>query len=407
MTPKTALQRTIDRFLDDKSKRGQSGNYRRNANRVLRDWHEWLANGQPSYEQRTLPDSYTDGQDTDSPPRVQELTVEHFADYARVLRDKSYDDDVQFSAQTAHTYYAYLRAFATWAVKNELLDENPARKARATDRLPDTENAGSRQQMWTSDQREAILQHVEERANAAISNDPQSRDALLAARDRALVALFAFSGLRGGEFLRDPHDDRRSGATWADLRWPRSSTPDDNATTSIRVAGHDEVGTLEVLGKSQDREPAPILEPAFPALRAYYRLLAPETENWPIFPTFHAPTLRDALKAAGVDTAATEGHPLSACRSHDVVPPAATTEAGRHIMRRLCDEAEITLPDGVSYLEPHGGRRGLGDILYQEAPRLAQDVLRHENIETTNRAYRERKVEEDAAQASRLLTDDS
>jgi hypothetical protein len=41
-------------------------------------------------------------------------------------------------------------------------------------------------------------------------------------------------------------------------------------------------------------------------------------------------------------------------------------------MRRVCEEAEISLDGEHDYLTPHGGRRGAGDVLYREDPVLAQ-----------------------------------
>jgi integrase len=59
-------------------------------------------------------------------------------------------------------------------------------------------------------------------------------------------------------------------------------------------------------------------------------------------------------------------------------------------MKRLCDDADVTI-DG-EYLKPHGGRRGLGSQLYAEDAELAQELLRHESIETTHESYREQNV---------------
>jgi integrase len=56
-------------------------------------------------------------------------------------------------------------------------------------------------------------------------------------------------------------------------------------------------------------------------------------------------------------------------------------------MRRVCEEAEITLDGDHEYLTPHSGRRGAGDILYREDPVLAQTALRHHSIETTKDSY--------------------
>lgn len=54
-------------------------------------------------------------------------------------------------------------------------------------------------------------------------------------------------------------------------------------------------------------------------------------------------------------------------------------------MQRLCDAADVAV-DG-DYLKPHGGRRGLGDLLYRESAELAQSALRHPSVRTTHDAY--------------------
>jgi integrase len=74
-------------------------------------------------------------------------------------------------------------------------------------------------------------------------------------------------------------------------------------------------------------------------------------------------------------------------RTHDLVPPALTTNGGRTVMRRVCEEANISLDGDPDYLTPHGGRRGAGDVLYREDPVLAQTALRHRSIETTRDSY--------------------
>lgn len=401
MSQRTDLERARDQFLDDKAKPDRSGNYRRNAGRVLDDWITWLANGQPTYQQRQLPEGYRDSDDDEPVERVGDLSVEHFAGYARLLRARAYDSEEQFSTASASTYYAYLRAFCSWCVKRERMSENPAAKDRATELLPNADQEETDRQVWTPEQRASLLEYVDERARAAIDEDPHSRAALRAGRDRALVALLAFSGLRAAEFLRAPHDARRDGATWSDLRWPAGTAPGDAATASLRETDHEDAGQLSVLGKSQEREPARIARQAFPPLRRYYQLLEPATENWPLFPTLHPPSLYEVVRGTDVDM--NDDDPLAACRDADLVPPASTTEMARHRLRTICENADIELSDDVSYLQPHGGRRGLGDQLYQQDPVLAQDVLRHQNIETTNEAYRERRAEEDAARVSEVL----
>jgi integrase len=89
----------------------------------------------------------------------------------------------------------------------------------------------------------------------------------------------------------------------------------------------------------------------------------------------------------GVQEAIEEHDWLTLYRDHEFVPPALTTNGGRTVMRRVCEEVGIVLEGEHDYLTPHGGRRGVGDILYREDPVLAQTALRHRSIETTKDSY--------------------
>jgi integrase len=70
-------------------------------------------------------------------------------------------------------------------------------------------------------------------------------------------------------------------------------------------------------------------------------------------------------------------------------------------MKRLCDAADVDIDD--EYLKPHGGRRGLGSDLYARDAELAQELLRHESIETTHQSYREQSVIERRERLERAL----
>jgi len=61
-------------------------------------------------------------------------------------------------------------------------------------------------------------------------------------------------------------------------------------------------------------------------------------------------------------------------------------------MRRLTMEAGIDVEEG--YLQLHGGRRGLGDLLYRQDRGHAQDILRHDDLSTTQAAYQHIDAEE-------------
>jgi integrase len=73
-------------------------------------------------------------------------------------------------------------------------------------------------------------------------------------------------------------------------------------------------------------------------------------------------------------------------------------------MKRLCERADLDI-DG-EYLKPHGGRRGIGSQLYAQDAELAQELLRHESIETTHESYREQNVVERRDRLEEVLNTD-
>jgi integrase len=150
------------------------------------------------------------------------------------------------------------------------------------------------------------------------------------------------------------------------------------------------------LGKNQADEEAPLPPQACGSLDRLHQALRPASSNWPVFPTLHRPTLSQTVRAAlddagynreEIEAAIDENDWLTLYRTHESVPPVLTTNGGRTVMRRVCDEAEISLDGDHDYLTPHGGRRGAGDVLYCEDPVLAQTALRHRSIETTKDSY--------------------
>ena len=55
------------------------------------------------------------------------------------------------------------------------------------------------------------------------------------------------------------------------------------------------------------------------------------------------------------------------CREHDLGPPPALGKDGaRTRMERLCEAAGIEIDDRHGYLAPHGGRRGMGEVLVRQ-----------------------------------------
>ena len=162
-----------------------------------------------------------------------------------------------------------------------------------------------------------------------------------------------------------------------------------------------ERGIAVVFGKTRERQPIPLTDRVLDALKRHHSVLNPAGEDWPVFPTRHHASLANAadegLDARGwdaeeIETALDESMSMAVLRDHGIAPPALSKSGARSLMKRLCDAADLDI-DG-EYLKPHGGRRGLGSDLYAQDAELAQELLRHESIETTHESYREQNVAE-------------
>ena len=236
------------------------------------------------------------------------------------------------------------------------------------------------------------MRYVEQRAHDAV--DDHGHDAVKETRDRAFVATIAYAGVRGGEVVRDPNDDRRQGVRWSDVDL--------------------DTGTMTVLGKGdQAYETVGLPQQALSALERYRSTMEPPNEDWPVFPTLHAPTLstvareglrsREDFSEAEIDAALDTQAALGVLREHGFVPPAITTDGARRLMRTLSEKADVPGIDSENgeYLELHGGRRGAGDTLVREVGwEQAQRLLRHQSPETTMNAYSHISAGEIAEDAS-------
>jgi len=344
------VRETFEAFLTDKGKGegGASGNYRRETARELDRFLEWCRG-----EARVR-----------APVRFADLDERLFREYARHLVSEGY------APGTVRTYYAYVSAWCGWATTEGYLDRHHADTSTARGPLPDDD--GRRpgdQQAWDPEHRDAITEFVDERASEAIDrladagdgdDGPDDRvraeyEAVRACRDRALVYALAYTAVRSAELLRDPDDDRRAGVRWSDLDYR-----DRNLT---------------VLRKKQQYDQASVPEPVVHPLRQLERVLDPPDDDWPVFPTLHYPTLagvaREGLRAAGYSDDETETiragtRDLFVCREYGLRPPSITPNAARRIMKRLCEAAGIELDDRHGYLAPHGGRRGMGEVLVRQ-----------------------------------------
>ncbi|APW99310.1 recombinase XerD [Halobiforma lacisalsi AJ5] len=268
---------------------------------------------------------------------IRALEADHMRSYARELRERA--DGGTYTASTAHTYYAVVRAFLSWCVRGGIVPENPATDRDAEAALPDASSASADDDRWSADSRRRLERYVRERALEADRENPDERRTCL--REYAMVALLAHSAVRGSELFRVPEDDRRAGATWDDVDF------------------YD--GTIRVLGKSQRQEDVTLLAPARTPLRRYGVVLDPPSNDWPLFPTRHAPSIarrvRERLRERGHDddeiAAILEDRTATeVARERAIAPPAITTEGARSVLKRLCADAGIEV-DG-DYLTPRG-----------------------------------------------------
>ena len=133
-------------------------------------------------------------------------------------------------------------------------------------------------------------------------------------------------------------------------------------------------------------------------VRSRLRDLLDPDDSWPVFSTFHAPTLwstaRTQLQQRNRDTGAVEDlldpitDPVDAYRQFGLVPPSMTTEETRNLLKRFTDDAGIEVDGSKDYLTLHGTRRGVGEQYYcEKSPSAAQRVLRHSDPRTTSKMY--------------------
>ena len=95
-------------------------------------------------------------------------------------------------------HYAYISAFCGWAVREGHLAENVAQRRNATEPIPDDGGHKSGdQQAWSAENRQQLTGFVDEQAGAAIDDVGEEREAAIkTCRDRALIYLLSYSGVR-------------------------------------------------------------------------------------------------------------------------------------------------------------------------------------------------------------------
>jgi integrase len=339
----------LEKAIQDRLADLDSGKYKRNNAHVLRLFAEWVR------RERSI-------------ETVEAIDSQDLRQFARALRECIDDEESDISTgSTVTQYYDYIAAWLGWAVRDQYLDRNPARTETATEPLPEVSSEPDRQ-FWSDREREAICVTTDQFVDGALDNaDNRDRDRFKAYRDRALVYLLAYSGCRGAEIAAVNEDQKRNGLRWTDLNLND--------------------GIVSVYGKSREWEEAPLFEPAIEPLRRWKQMLDPPTDDWPVLPTMHLPTLYGELPANVETSPDTVWDDL---RKHDSCPPSLGTDGVRRILERLCADSQYEF---AAPLKPHGARRGLGDVLYQEQAELAQDALRHKSIETTHESYSEERTQ--------------
>lgn len=360
------VEDVVDEFLASGTK---SGNYKSNLRSVLQTWSSWLADRRITVL-----------------AGVDKRAMAKYAEYLqrRITAGQNPEADGGISASTAWTYFDYVSAFLDWCVEWDYIHENPAQKGIVKDELPErpTSDSGS-QQFWSPEDRENLIAYVDEQAADAVDEDGLQAVATL--RDRALAYVLAYSGVRGGEILQDPRDDRRAGLRWIDVEI--------------------EANRATVLGKDQQREAVQLPEQTHQPLRQLQRVVNPPDGEWPVFPSNHAPSIHSLLPEEWERPDNDEESLLDHCRTLGVTPPALSTNGGRTVMKRLCEDANLDI-DG-EYLKPHGGRRGVGETLYTELdPVAAQRALRHKDPATTSKMYSHVEASELADDTSEVFEDD-
>lgn len=354
VTPGTSVEEAISTYVSIRSK-GGGGRHAHESRRVLEKLNRehW----------RDL------GIET-----VDDLSVLQFRKFAERLYRRAYakerNPETGITGSTAHHYYGLVQAWTAWLDEHGAA-ENLADDPTAKEQLPD-ESVGKHEdaekQFWSESTREEIVRWADWRFESAA--DESWMDPVVASRDRALVALLAYSAVRGAEAVRDPRNDRRPGLRWSDFDF--------------------EDETVRVFGKSQKYETVPLHDRALSRLRAHKRRLDPPRDTWPVFQTTHLATLYKLFEDDDVDPTADTIDEL--VREHDKTPPSISVNSARNVLERLCLESGIR--EAGEILKPHGARRGLGDQIYhEESPQDAQSLLRHESIETTHRHYEQDDTE--------------
>jgi hypothetical protein len=133
-------------------------------------------------------------------------------------------------------------------------------------------------------------------------------------------------------------------------------------------------GGIDVYRKKMQWDVTCLPDPVISPLRSYRKLMSPPTDRWPVFPTLDQRTLAELVQEEladwGEKSEAIDERRDEYARDHllaldeDIRPPSITTDGTRSLLQRLSAAAEIDIGHTKhDYLAPHGGRRGMGEVL--------------------------------------------
>jgi integrase len=150
---------------------------------------------------------------------VDDLDDHDLRELARFFRDVAADEreptveDHGFSSglavATIENYWAIVRAWLEWCVREGLVDRNPSVSRTATEPLPDAETGAETvdRQYWPREEREKLVQWTRARVASAFASPIAPMDVRLQRlREDVLVQLLANSGVRAAEILSFSRD---------------------------------------------------------------------------------------------------------------------------------------------------------------------------------------------------------
>lgn len=321
---------------------------------------------------------------------VGDITVRDCRELAKHLKRCALDGEI--SKRTANNYYRTFRSWLEFCVRDEMIDDNPAAKRRAEEPLPEP-NKETVQQFWSQEDREDILDAADDQAAEAIEEIEESGWAP-SFRNRGVVYVLSYSGSRLTETLASSEDEARNGICWSDVDL--------------------EEGAIRVFGKNREYESMQLPSPAAAVLEEYKEIVAPASEKWPVFPSNSTvalrATAREQLADRGLDEDEREdllagGNFCEVLREEALTPPPLTASGFRRAFwYDFVEEYDLFIDGDMP--EFHAARRGLGDELYRENPRLAQSALRHSDLQTTHNNYSHIQASETSDEVDEMMDAD-